>query len=145
MADYDHYLRAVAIGMRHANDQSLAAHGITNQQARLLGEIYERIESRGEISRKALGEAMGIRGPSVTSLLNGLENSGFIVRRPGDKDGRTMQLEITAKAMRLIDETARVFAESERRLLQGFTEEQEKSFLELLQKAYRNIGIGSRA
>ncbi|MDF2879347.1 MAG: transcriptional regulator, MarR family [Clostridia bacterium] len=145
MEGYGYYIRAIAFGMRYTNDQSLTDYGITNQQARLLGDIYDSIKNGREISRKALSESMGLSGPSVTSLLNGLEKSGFIIRQQGDEDGRTMKIEITAKSMQLIDETENIFAETERKLLQGFTNEQKIAFLELLVKAYKNIGTSNRA
>ncbi len=145
MEGYDYYIRAIAFGMRYQNDLSLTAHGITNQQARLLGDIHDRIKTGSEISRKALSESMGISGPSVTSLLNGLEKSGFILRHQGDEDGRTMRIEMTAKARKLIDETENVFEETEQKLLQGFTDEQKKAFLKMLQKACENIDVNNRA
>lgn len=145
MEGYDYYIRSIAFGMRYQSDQSLTAHGITNQQARLLGDIHGRIKSGSDISRKSLSEAMGISGPSVTSLLNNLEKGGFIIRQQGDEDGRTMRIVITMKAMKLIDETENVFEETEQKLLQGFTDEQKKAFLEMLQKACENIGITNRA
>lgn len=143
MDGYDYYIRSIAYGMRYTNDQSLTTYGITNQQARLLGDIYDRIESGKGINRKALSKAIGISGPSVTSLLNGLEKNEFILRQQGDDDGRTMQIKITAKAMKLINEMENVFVETEQKLLQGFTDEQKKAFLEMLQKAYENIGISN--
>lgn len=145
MEGYGYYIRAIAFGMRYANDQSLADYGITNQQARLLGDIHDSIKNRSEISRKALSETMGLSGPSITSLLNGLEKNGFIIRQQGDEDGRTMKIEITDKSIQLIDETENIFAETEQKLLQGFTNEQKKAFLELLIKAYENIGTSNRA
>lgn len=145
MEGYSYYIRAIALGMRYANDLSLADYGITNQQARLLGDINDCIKNSGEISRKALSETMGLSGPSITSLLNGLEKNGFIIRQQGDEDGRTMKIEITTKSMQLIDETENIFAETERKLLLGFTNEQKKVFLELLIKAYENIGTSNRA
>ncbi len=143
MDGYDYYIRSIAFGMRYANDQNLTTYGITNQQARLLGDIYDRIESGKEVSRKALSKAIGISGPSVTSLLNGLEKNDFILRQQGDEDGRTMQIKITAKAMKLINEMENVFVETEQKLLHGFTDEQKKAFLELLKKACENIGISN--
>ena len=82
---------------------------------------------------------MRLSGPSVTSLLNGLEKNGFIIRHTGNEDGRTMQIEITSKAMKLIDETNDIFTGTEEKLLCDFTEEEKEIFLELLKKAYKNI------
>ena len=137
--NFDFYIRGIGHSMRYANDQGLAGYNITNQQARLLGEIYDRLESNVEISRRILSKAMRLSGPSVTSLLNGLEKNGFIIRHTGNEDGRTMQIEITSKAMKFIDETNDIFTRTEEKLLCDFTEEEKEIFLELLKKAYKNI------
>ncbi len=136
---YDFYIRGIGHNMRYANDQSLTGYDITNQQARLLGEIYDRLESKLEISRRILSKAMGLSGPSVTSLLNGLEKKGFIIRHAGNEDGRTMQIEITAKAQKLVDETEDIFTGTEEKLLDDFSDEEKKIFLKLLKKAYKNL------
>jgi DNA-binding MarR family transcriptional regulator len=141
MKKYEYYIRAIAYGMRYANDQNLVTHGITNQQAQLLGDINDKLKKRSEVSRKSLSEVMGLSGPSITSLLNGLEKNGFIIRQQGDADGRTMRIDITEKAVGLIDETENVFAKTEQKLLEDFTDEQKKIFFEMLQKAHKNISI----
>ena len=50
-----------------------------------------------------------------------------------------MQIEITSKAMKFIDETNDIFTGTEEKLLCDFTEEEKEIFLELLKKAYKNI------
>jgi DNA-binding MarR family transcriptional regulator len=139
VGNYDYYIRGIGFGLRHRNDQKLASHRITNQQARLLGEIMDIQNARQEISRKSLSDLMQLSGPSVTSLLNGLQKNGFIIRRAGDDDGRTTQIELTEKAKELVVEMQSVFDETEKQLFTGFTDEQKNTFLELLKMAYENI------
>lgn len=139
MQRYDYYLRSIALGMRFWGDQKLLEYGITNQQARLLGDIHQLIEHDQELSRKKLSETMGLRGPSVTSLLNGLEKNGFIVRSQDGADGRMMHIGLTDKARLLITEYFDLYARMQARLLENFTEEEKEQFLRLLMKASDNV------
>ncbi len=135
----DFYIRNLATAIRLINDQKLLEFGITNQQARLLGAIRRSLFDGVNISRKYLEDMMGLRGPSVTSLLNGLEKNGFIIRYTAKDDGRAMQISVTEKGDKIVDEINQVFAETEQQLLSGMTEDEKDKFTALLHKALVNI------
>ena len=135
----DFYIRNLATAIRLVNDQKLLAFGITNQQARLLGAIRRSLFDGVNISRKYLEDLMGIRGPSVTNLLNGLEKNGFIVRHASQEDGRAMEIHVTGKGDKIIDEINQVFKDTEEQLFLGMTEEEKTMFTVFLQKALANI------
>ena len=135
----DFYIRNLATATRLINDQKLLAFGITNQQARLLGAIRRSLFDEVNISRKYLENLMGLRGPSVTSLLNGLEKNQFIVRYTAKEDGRAMQIRVTEKGDKIIDEINQVFAATEQQLLSDMTEAEQDTFMNLLHRALVNI------
>lgn len=135
----DFYIRNLATAIRLINDQKLLAFGITNQQARLLGAIRRSLFDGVNINRKYLEELMGLRGPSVTSLLNGLEKNGFITRYTAKEDGRAMKISVTEKGDQIIDEINQVFADTEHQLLSGMAEGEKKTFIALLHRALVNI------
>lgn len=133
------YIRNLATAIRLINDQKLLAFHITNQQARLLGAIRRSLYEGANISRKYLEDLMGLRGPSVTSLLNGLEKNGFIIRYTAKDDGRAMQISVTEKGNQIIEDINQVFADTEQQLLSGMTADEKKAFTALLHKALANI------
>ena len=135
----DFYIRNLATAIRLINDQKLLEFGITNQQARLLGAIRRSLFDGVTISRKYLEELMGLRGPSVTSLLNGLEKNGFIVRYTAKEDGRAIQISVTEKGDRIIDAINQVFVETEEQLLSGMADEEKEMFTSLLHRALVNV------
>ena len=139
---YDFYIRGIALGLRYRNDRKLAEYDITNPQARLLGIIGEGLKSGVDVTRRYLEEVTLLRGPSVTSLLNGLEKKGFIARSTSGEDARAIDITITPKAERLIRDMADVFVESDERLLRDMSVEERGIFLRLLAKAYGNIVEG---
>lgn len=140
---HDFYIKNIARVLRYKNDQRLLAYHITEPQVRLLGHIDGAQKSGQEISRKYLSEAMQISGPSVTSLLNSLEKNGFIKRRPGNEDGRTILIELSEKARTLLKEMSSILTEITEELLFGFSEEEKELYLLFLKRTYDNLGTDS--
>ena len=137
--NYEFYLRSIVHTMKQMLDGKLLPNNITNQQARLLGYLGDQIKRDEEIVQKDLEQTMKLRGSSITSLLQGLERKGFIVRSTGNEDGRTKQVNITEKGRALINEVESSFKELEVLLVKGMTEEEKQSYLHLLQISYRNL------
>ena len=123
----------------YMNDKKLKTVGITHQQGRLLGIIYENILAGHAISRHFLEEKMDLRGPTVTSLLNGLEKKEYIIRTVSKEDHRAMQIIITPKGEKVISDIRKVFNSMEEKLLRGMTNEEVETLRMLLFKVYNNI------
>lgn len=136
---YSFYLRHIVHFMKRRQDEQLIPYNLTNQQARLLGDINEMLEAGHDISRHDLEEAMHLRGSSITSLLQGLEKKDFILRISGNEDGRTKKLRITKQGSDLIGTMNEVLYSSEQQLLIGMTEKEQQEFKRLLSIAYKNI------
>lgn len=136
---YDYYIFSIAHGLRYRNDQKLEEYGITNRQARLLGFLYRAEKNGAEITNKKLQVLMNLRGSSVTSLINGLEKSSFILRSAKEEDRRGTEYQLTSKSIGLIEEMEKVFNQTERELLQGMSQKEKEQFLKLLEKAYQNL------
>lgn len=135
----DSYIQSIALSLRYINDQRLEEYDITNQQARLLGGLCRSIYDGVNINRKFLEDMMQLKGPSVTSLLNGLEKKGFIIRYTSKDDGRAMDIKVTEKGEQLLDMIRGVFDSTERKLLSGMTVAEQEQFMSLLHKAHDSL------
>ena len=82
---------------------------------------------------------MQLKGPSVTSLLNGLEKKGFIIRYSREDDGRAMNIKVTEKGDKVLVALRDVFKSTEQQLHSGMAPEEQEQFLMLLQKAHDNL------
>lgn len=138
-AAYGQYIRRIAFHIMRVQDDLFAPYEITSQQARALGAIRICRKENGGCCQKDLENAFGLRGSSITSLLKGLEKHGYVRRESGLRDGRTKQLSLTAKGEELIDTFIGIFAETERRIVNGMTEEERRLLLELLRRAAENL------
>jgi DNA-binding MarR family transcriptional regulator len=133
------YIQSLALSLRYTNDQKLEEHDITNQQARLLGCICRSLYDGVNINRRFLEDMMQLKGPSVTSLLNGLEKKGFIIRYSSKDDGRAMSIKVTKKGKQVLDALRGVFESTEQQLLSGMTPAEQEQFIVLLEKAHNNL------
>ncbi len=136
---YHYYLRNIVHNLKRLQDEHLVPHGITSQQARIVGYIGECLESGSNICQKDVELAFGLKGSSITSLLQGLERNGFITRSTSVSDARAKELSLTPKGQALIDEFNGLFLKTENRIVQDMTEGQKKMFLELLQLVSKNV------
>ena len=88
---------------------------------------------------------MQLKGPSVTSLLNGLEKNGFIIRYSRENDGRAMNIKVTEKGDKVLEALRDVFKSTEQQLHSGMTTAEQEQFLMLLQKAHDNLSRSKRS
>jgi len=56
----------------------------------------------GPITLRDLAAAEGVRPPTMTRLVDGLEADGLVVRRDDPSDGRAIRIRATAKGTRLL-------------------------------------------
>jgi len=120
--------------------EALAEMELTASQGHVLGYISHR-----ESAPRALdiAEAFQLSGPTVSGILRRLESKGFIEFRTDQEDRRCKRIYALPKARAVhewIEEAIRIH---ERRLVEGFTEEERQSFLSYLDRAIDNMGGGS--
>ena len=72
----------------------LAAHGLTEQQWRILREIVEQ----GPLEPRQLCEACSISSPSIVGVLARMEETGLVVRERMAHDQRRVKVSLTAKS-----------------------------------------------
>jgi MarR family transcriptional regulator, repressor for mepA len=138
---FQFYIRNIGHSIKRILDERLIPYDITNQQARIVGYIGDNKRNGNNITQKDVEIVMGLKGSSITSLMQGLERKGFILRSSSLSDARAKELSLTSKGEELINEFNEVFDETEVRITQGMTEEQRKTFLQMLQIVNKNVGI----
>jgi len=90
-------------------DCHLSGYNITHQQARVIWLIHG-LSKRGEkVCQKDIERATRVSGPSVTSLIQGLERKGYVSRSTSLTDDRVKELVLTEEGRKLIDIIEHVF------------------------------------
>lgn len=77
--------------------RGLAAHGLTTARAHLLWELAER----GPSTQQALAAALGVSPRNVTGLVDGLESTAHVRRRPHPGDRRATLVTLTEHGARV--------------------------------------------
>lgn len=132
-------IRHIAHTITCMQDKCLIHYGLSNQQARLLGEITRLTKKNKVFGRKDLEKSLNLKGSSVTSLLHGLEKKQLIEVEENLKDARRKTLRPTEEGKKLIRHLDLVFEATENQLIDRLTDEEIENFKEYLQVAYENM------
>jgi DNA-binding MarR family transcriptional regulator len=82
-------------------DEILKPHGLTF--ARYEALVLLTFSRRGSLPLGKMGERLQVHPTSVTSIVDRLETSGLVVRRPHPRDGRAVLAEITEAGRAVVE------------------------------------------
>ncbi len=130
---------SIAFAGRASADDWVRESGLTRQQAFTLGYIEEN-QDRGVIARE-LAEMSGTTAASVASLLQGLEERGYITRKPSPDDSRVKLLSVTAEGSRLIEGFDEEMSAAQVRLFSGLSSAEQDQLVTLLERIIHSAGV----
>jgi MarR family transcriptional regulator, transcriptional regulator for hemolysin len=100
-------------------DEALAPLGLT--QAKWL--ILVHLSKIGRpMPQKELAESIGVEGPTVVRVLDGLERKGLIERRAQQGDRRTKVVHLTPQAETVLEDIIRIAAGVREDILAGISD-----------------------
>jgi DNA-binding MarR family transcriptional regulator len=138
--DFDCGRRILAISnkVRRFLDASFARIGLTGPQGAILHFIYTQGKHRNIFQRDVEAE-FDIRRSSVTSVLNGLEQSGFIRRENVEDDRRLKKLTLTDKAVKISAHITALLEKTNKMLVKNLKKQDIACLDMLLEKIDGNI------
>ncbi|MEY9852920.1 MarR family transcriptional repressor of mepA [Leifsonia sp. EB41] len=125
-------VRTVAFAGRAAAEEWVRDSGLTRQQAFTLGYL-EQHQDRDVIARE-LAEMSGTTAASVTSLLQGLEERGYVTRTSSPTDARIKVVRVTPEGARVVAGFDESMAAEQRTLFAGLDDSEQDQLLGLLEK-----------
>lgn len=130
-------VREITIRTKQQADERLAELGLNAAQGRMIGYIYGHQEEG--VIQKDLAEVFQRRSASISSMLRGLEEKGYIERvRPAGNE-RQKNLFVREKGVRLIDEFNANFLAVEESLKAGLTPQEVETLIALLTKVRNHL------
>lgn len=93
------------------------------------------------ISQDSLAKSIYVNKSSVTRQLALLEQNGFIIRTPSDKDRRVMQVFPTQKALNILPEIKKLSAEWESAITLDLTDEERSLLLSILERMMEKAAV----
>ena len=120
---------------RTRTSELLSEFGVHVGQEMILGALWQ--ESGLPMSQ--LAERLEVQPPTISRMIQRMENSGLVERRPCGKDLRVAFVHLTVKGEALREKVEGVWAAVEGQLTQGMTEEERTLFQELLTRVRSNL------
>lgn len=112
-------------------DKFLKAHNLTFPQSVILHILLE--EDR-DLCQKDIVDILGVKGSSITSLINNMSKSGILERTPCKDDARKYIIKVTQKGKDLCQEIANKKSELQIVSLGNLSREEKESFIKILLK-----------
>lgn len=110
--------------------------GLTPGQPKILDYL---LHHDGAI-QKEIAVFCHIEPASLTVLLNGMENKGYIERKNVGSNRRSLHVYLTETGRKYADRLNQEFARIEAEALEGFTKAEAQQLQELLGRVYENMG-----
>lgn len=131
----------------------LGVLGITSHRAQNMArEMYQEFDMnrsfasvlfmlgrKESMSQKELAGHLNVTPPSITSLIQKMEKTGHITRKPDDNDQRMMRLSLTEKGRSCIQSVKEVADRMEEILFEGMTMEERLLFRRLVLQINENL------
>lgn len=118
-------------------NNALASMELTAAQGHIMGFITHRKEAP---CARDIEEAFQLSHPTVSGIVSRLEQKGFVEIRLDENDRRCKRIYTLQKGLELNETMHQTIHATEEKLVQGFTEEEQAQFAELLQRAIHNLG-----
>jgi MarR family transcriptional regulator for hemolysin len=130
-------IASTARRMRVRLDERLAPLDLT--QARWV-TLHNLAGAGGSLPQRELVVLVGVEGPSLVKVLDGLERLGMIERRDCPADRRAKTVHLTDKAKPVIGEIARRAAALRAEMLNGIADQDIAICRNVLSRISRNLG-----
>lgn len=124
---------------RQANEEMFALTGMQRWTIGFMREhkkmpIYQRdIEAEFQVSRA-----------TASNMLSVMERKGLIERLPVEHDARLKQLVLTEQGRAIMERADSDMREMEEKLTRGFSAEEKKEFLAMLDRVLENLGENAK-
>ena len=131
-----------------ANEQKIrlnngtAEQGMTYVQSLVilyLLDTQKHSPADNEVSQRDLERYLSLKGPTVTKLLNRMEENGFIVRQRSRRDSRANCIYPTEAGLSMVPNFYQVLHQVEDTMTRGLTEAEKAQLKDLLQRVLANL------
>lgn len=118
-------------------NNEMAAYELTYTQAAIIGFLSQNQDK--EICQKDVEHDLGLTHPTVSSILNRLDEKKLITTVPLEADRRFKQIRLTPQSMALHQKIYQKIEEISQKIFEGVSLEQQQELSVLLLKMTRNL------
>ncbi|MFV0558741.1 MAG: MarR family winged helix-turn-helix transcriptional regulator [Enterococcus sp.] len=117
--------------------KKLGLKDIRGPQAKVLRFVFYNSERK--IYQKDIEQELALRKASITKMLNGMEENGYIERVVSPRDKRLKQIVLTDKANRTMKNIETMLFDIEAQLTRDISQEEHEQFLQITEKIKHNL------
>ena len=119
----------------------LAREGLTVSRAGVLWQLRRQ----GPVTQRALADALGVSARTVTGLVDGLVETGFVTRQAHPTDRRATLVTFTPRGTRVVRALERERAAFTRELFAGMSGSAFDAFVDGLDHVLGRVRAGARS
>ena len=134
---YGNLLRILHWCAHQSMTAALEQMGLTAAQGHIMAYLNHQSQPP---CPKDIEEEFQLSHPTVSGLLQRLEQKEFIALRADETDRRKKRIYILPRGHECHNLMHRVIEENERRIVENFTPEEQRQFADLLQRSITNMG-----
>ena len=133
-----------AIHRAHHNalQAELSARGADLGSPLLMMLLQSRGKDGALPAQRELADALRVSPASVAMSLKSLERMGYVEKRPDPTDGRRKRVAVTPQGEKAVETCWMVFQTTDRRMMEGFTDEEREKLNEYHRRMIQNLHNG---
>ena len=120
-------IKQIHIAFETRCHKNLQRYNLTPSQMDIL--LYLKRHEEDTLTQRDLETGLTLKNPTVTGLLNRLEEKGFITREQNLNDKRSKFIKMTEKTQRVLDDAYLYIQELDAQMLNGISKEEQSSYL----------------
>jgi len=132
-------IRRINNALLKTRNKHLAEYGLTAAQSDIIVYLIRNYKEKDEINQLDIQRHLQLSNPTVSGLLNRLEDKGFITRTSSIKDARYNCVKPTQKALDLAATMDEHMILTEETMLTGLSESERIEFIRLLGNVLANV------
>lgn len=134
---YGHLVRILHWCTDQSMTNALEEMELTAAQGHIMGFLAH---SKEPPCPRDVEEKFHLSHPTVSGILARLEKKDFIQLLPDENDRRCKRIHVLPKGRECMENMHQVIRSNEKRLVEGFTEEEQRLFADFLSRAIQNMG-----
>ncbi len=130
-------IKQIHIAFETRCHKNLQRYNLTPSQMDVL--LYLKKHQEDTLTQRDLETGLTLKNPTVTGLLNRLEEKGFITREQNLNDKRSKFIKMTDKAERVLEDGYLYVQELDAKMLNGISEEEQEQLFKHIYKILDNL------
>lgn len=118
-------------------NQEMAELGITYTQATVIGYLHRNCDQ--EVCQKDIEHGLGLTHPTMSSILNRLEEKGLVATEPLESDRRYKKIVLTSRSESLVYSIRKKTGRIQERLFSGMSEKEIGTLSGMIDRLIRNM------